>query len=433
MNLKVGIIVVLSILLFLPSCDVKEKQTKVSYKNVRVSALSSINPQEVTIAVNPTNPKNLAAGANLDYYYYSTDGGENWTEGRLTSTLGVSGDPAVIFDRRGILYYSHLSSPPNGDWLDRIVVQKSTDGGISWDDGVGIGLNAPKDQDKEWMIADCTDSVYRDNIYISWTEFDKWSSTDIKDRSRILCSYSADFGRNWSKPVVVSDKTGDCIDSDNTVEGAVPAVGSQGQLYISWSGPLGILFDKSMDGGVTFGKDVLVTQQPGGWDFDVSGISRCNGMPVTLCDTSESSFRGHVYIVWSDQRNGEDDTDIFLTKSIDGGKTWGPTLKINTDKSGRHQFFPWATIDPKTGNIYVVFYDRRNTKDDETEVWVAKSNDGGNTFTDFKVSEQSFTPLKKVFFGDYLNIAAFDGMVYPIWARMVNTSRSVWIAIVKDK
>lgn len=65
------------------------------YQNIRISATSSNDPEEVTITINPTNPLNLAAGANLNYYYYSTNGGLNWTQGLLGSTFGVWGDPCV--------------------------------------------------------------------------------------------------------------------------------------------------------------------------------------------------------------------------------------------------------------------------------------------------------------------------------------------------
>ena len=79
----------------------------------------------------------------------------------------------------------------------------------------------------------------------------------------------------------ISDKGGNCVDSDSTVEGAVPAIGPNGEVFVSWAGPLGIMFDKSTDGGVTFGNDTFVTTQPGGWDFDVPAIYRANGLPIT--------------------------------------------------------------------------------------------------------------------------------------------------------
>jgi hypothetical protein len=192
------------------------------------------------------------------------------------------------------------------------------------------------------------------------------------------------------------------------------------------------MLDRSLDGGVTFGQDIFVTSQPGGWGLDVSGIYRCNGLPVTACDISGLAYNGHVYVLWADQRNGIENTDVFITKSTDGGDSWGSAVRVNNDNSGRHQFFPWMTIDQSTGYIYVVFYDRRNTTGDATEVWLAKSTDGGNSFSNFKISQSTFTPNQQVFFGDYNGIAAMNGKVYPIWTRMVNSSRSVWMALVND-
>ncbi|MEJ2637450.1 MAG: T9SS type A sorting domain-containing protein [Calditrichia bacterium] len=402
------------------------------YPNVRVSSPGSMDPEEVTIAINPANPMNLAAGANISYYYYSMDGGYNWNQGNLVSPLGVYGDPCVNFDVNGNLYYAHLSNPASGYWLDRIVVQKSENGGMSWSEGAGVGLNPPKQQDKEWLVADLTSSAFRNNLYIAWTQFDSYGGTLPRDSTRILFSHSSDFGETWSAQVRVSDRLGNCLDGDSTVEGAVPAVGPEGQVYISWSGPWGIFFDKSEDGGLTFGRDVFVDSQPGGWDFNVSGIYRCDGLPVTLCDVSNSPYRGTIYILWSDQRNGEDNTDIFLKKSIDGGKTWSDLIKVNDDTSNRQQFFPWGAVDPATGILYVVFYDRRNTLGDTTDVYVARSMDGGETFENFRVSESSFLPHSNVFFGDYINIAALNGKIYPIWMRMDGDNLSVWVAHIDD-
>jgi len=405
---------------------------RAQYPNIQVNNPLNYDPEEVTIAINPTNPQNLAAGANLKYYYYSTDGGQSWIQGQLSSSLGVYGDPCVNFDGEGNLYFGHLSNPVAGSWLDRIVVQKSENGGATWSGGSGIGLDPPKDQDKEWLVADMTQSAFRNNLYISWTEFDQYGSSNPLDSTRILFSRSTDFGVTWSTPVRVSDHGGDALDGDNTVEGAVPAVGPQGEVYISWSGPLGIMFDKSLDGGVTFGRDIFVSDQPGGWDFAVSGIYRCNGLPITLCDVSSSPFAGTIYVVWSDQRNGTTNTDVFMKKSSDGGQTWSDLKVINDDSTSRHQFFPWATVDPATGNLYVVFYDRRNTSGDATDVFAARSTDGGESFQNFQVSVSSFTPDSLIFFGDYINIAALDGMVYPIWMRMVGGDLSVWTAIIDD-
>ena len=117
----------------------------------------------------------------------------------------------------------------------------------------------------------------------------------------------------------VSDRGGNCIDEDETVEGATPAVGPDGEVYLAWSGHDKIYFDHSFDGGASFGTDVEVCDQPGGWAFAVSGLYRCNGMPITVCDVSNSPYRGRIYVVFSDQRNGTDDTDVFICHSDNRG------------------------------------------------------------------------------------------------------------------
>ncbi len=391
---------------------------------------SDNQPEEMAITINPANPANLVAAANLRNLYYSFDGGQTWTEKQMGSRFGVWGDPSLAADSLGTIYYAHLSNPQDGHWLDRIVVQVSLDGGKSWNAGVGVGLNGSKQQDKEWLAVDLTNSPYKNTVYMAWTEFDVYGSSNPGDSTRILFAYSAARGYYWSEPRRVSDHGGNCLDGDETVEGAVPAVGPEGQVYLAWSGPLGIMFDKSLDAGHTFGKDVFVADQPGGWDFNVPGINRCNGLPITLCDVSNSPTCGTVYVVWSDQRNGTNDTDVFLARSLDGGETWSEPIRVNDDTTGTHQFFPWATIDQSTGAVYVVFYDRRNYTDTRTDVYLAVSADGGETFTNERISRSPFTPTASVFFGDYINIAAANGRVYPIWMRMDNRRLSAWVALI---
>src|SRR5262249_48013239 len=81
-----------------------------------------------------------------------------------------------------------------------------------------------------------------------------------------------------------------------------------------------------------------------------------------------------------------------------------------------------------TGIVYVVYYDRRATADDDTEVYLARSYDGGQTFTSLPVSDSAFAPSADIFFGDYIGIAAWNRKVYPIWMRMDGGNLSVWSA-----
>ena len=395
------------------------------YPNITVGTTNF--PNEPSIAFDPANPEIVVAGANTDNFYYSSDGGYSWEHSILMSPWGVWGDPCIIVDTAGSFYFFHLSNTSGATWIDRIVCQRSDDGGMTWNDGTYMGLNGTKNQDKEWAVVDPETNA----IYVTWTQFDSYGSNNPLDSTTILFSRSLDRGETWSTPVRLNKVAGDCIDEDNTVEGAVPAVGPEGQIYVSWAGPAGLVFTRSLDGGVTWPvENIFVSDIGGGWDYSIPGIYRANGLPVTVCDRSEGPFRGRIYINWSDQRNGPEDTDVFIVRSDDGGLTWSDPIRVNDDEPGRQQFFTWMTVDQATGYLYLVFYDRRDHADNTTDVFLAVSKDGGDTFDNIKINEDPFEPFSGIFFGDYTNIWAHNGIVRPIWTELSNFNLRLVTAII---
>lgn len=399
------------------------------YTNVMITDI--FNPNEPVIIMDPNQPGYLIAASNLNSYFISLDTGITWVQSQQLSDLGVWGDPVLVVDSESNFYYFHLSNPfevyPDGDWIDRIVCQKSINNGDSWSNGSFMGLNGDKDQDKEWAIVDLTN----DNIYVTWTQFDSYGSTNPLDSTLILFSKSVDAGITWSEPLRLNKVAGNCIDSDDTVEGAVPAVGPEGEIYVAWAGPEGLVFDRSDDQGETWlDEDIFIDSIPGGWDYSIPGIYRSNGLPVTVCDLSGGDNNGTIYVNWTDQRNGTDDTDVWLAKSTDGGDTWSEAIRVNDDLEGSHQFLTWMAVDQITGYLYFVFYDRRDHSDNYTDVYMARSTDGGVSFDNFIVSEEPFLPSPGVFFGDYNNVAAHNGVVRPIWTRLHSGDLSLWTALV---
>lgn len=388
---------------------------------------SGYNPCEPTIIIDPNNTNHIVGGAIIDRYYYSNDAGYTWETGHLTSPYGVWGDPVVIVDTAGSYYYFHLSNPIQGSWIDRIVCQKADQIGDQWGEGTYTGLNGTKNQDKHWAVVDQSNN----NIYVTWTQFDTYGSNDTSDKSNIMFSKSTDGGQSWGDALRINEVPGDCLDDDNTVEGAVPAIGPNGKIYVAWAGPSGLVLNKSNDEGETWlNEDIFIADIPGGWAYSIPGIYRCNGLPITKCDLSGGPFHGTIYVNWSDQQNGEDDTDIWLVRSTDDGNTWSEPIRVNDDASGKQQFFTWMDVDQQTGYLWFVWYDRRNYDNNNTDVYMACSKDGGETFTNFKVSESPFIPWGHLFFGDYNNVSAYNNVVRPIWTRLEEGQFSIYTAIV---
>jgi hypothetical protein len=406
----------------------------VSFCNILMAQHTNIvidnsgNADEPSICLDPRNTNRMVAGSNITNIYYSEDAGRTWTKKTQQSTFGVYGDPVIVCDTAGAFYHFHLSNPPTGSWIDRIVGQKSTDGGKTWNDGAFMGKNGTKNQDKHWISIDRRNNA----LYCTWTQFDKYESRQPQDSSHILFSKSTDGGASWASPTRIDTQGGDCLDDDNTVEGAVPCVGTNGEVYVAWAGPAGLVFNRSLDGGATWlPRERKIADIGGGWTYDISGIYRANGLPFTACDTSRSPYRGTIYVNWSDQKNGATNTDIWLTKSTDGGTTWSPQKRVNDDNSGRQQFFTSMTVDQKTGYLWFVFYDRRNSTGDSTDVYMAVSKDGGETFQNFKVSENGFSPRSSTFFGDYTHVTAYNNVVRPIWTAMsAQGTKTIYTALI---
>jgi photosystem II stability/assembly factor-like uncharacterized protein len=387
-------------------------------------------PCEPSIAIDPKNTDRMVAGSVLNNVYHSKDGGLSWEKDELTSSLGVYGDPCIIADDKHRFYYFHLSNPSGEGWanddiLDRIVCQRSSKNLKKWSDGSGIGLNASKDQDKEWAAWDPINK----RLVVTWTQFDKYGDTNPSCRSNILLSTSKN-GKTWTQPITISSTSGDCIDESETAEGAVPAIDNEGNILVSWSLNGKLFFNKIRFENPTSyeAKECIIVDKGADWAFDIPGIGRANGMPITAYDKNS----GNIYVNWADQRNGANDTDIWMIKSTDGGTTWSERIRVNDDAPGKHQFFTWMTVDQSSGYIYCVFYDRRNHTGTKTDVYLAISKDGGLTFENRKISESSFDPSKDVFFGDYNNISAVNGVVRPIWTRNDNGKLSIWTAIVNE-
>jgi hypothetical protein len=238
---------------------------------------------ETSIDTNPVVPKNLVAGAN-DYrlgwgtsgVYASTDNGQKWY-GSVTpfpsapgdDHVDGGGDPAIAFDREGVVYYAQIRFERETD-RNGIFVNRSTNGGFTWsrpcapegpatdagafcvspldsrqagdgtvsfwsDPDQTLNGNQPFD-DKEYIAVGprpagvepvCFGPVTRtpvdcrpgtigvDRIYVTWTRFDTSGCSEdpivAPCEGRIWISHSDDQARSWSPAKPISGSQVFCV------------------------------------------------------------------------------------------------------------------------------------------------------------------------------------------------------------------------------
>jgi BNR/Asp-box repeat protein len=379
---------------------------------------------EPAIAVNPANPQQLVVAWQINASVaYSTDGGQTWTvaEGTAPKDYRVSGDVSLAYGTEGRAYLCYIAFDKLGTtnyWAHNatrngIFVRRSLDGGKTWEAEASTVMGHNSDpgipfEDKPWVVAD-TAGPHAGNLYIGWTQFTLAASD-------LLFSRSTDGGKSWSKPIKLNIAPGLPRDDNGALEGFHGVVGPDGTLYATWDGRDGIMMAVSRDGGQTFSKERRIISAGPGY-FGITGVSRSNGFPQIGMDTrsSKSKQGGNLYVAWSDYTNG--DVDVFVAASSDYGQTWTAPVRVNNDPlhNGEDQFFQWMAVDPRSGAVNLVFYDRREGNKNTT-VTIARSTDGGKTFANYMFDNEAFD-AEGDFLGDYLAITAFGNKSFAAWAH----------------
>ncbi|MGC1780966.1 MAG: sialidase family protein [Acidobacteriaceae bacterium] len=388
---------------------------------------------EPSVAVNPANPRQVVvAYQNQASIAYSRDAGAHWQAASNTAprNFKVSGDVSVTYDKQGHAILCYIAFDKLGTFnywghaanTNGIFIHRSLDGGKTWEPSPIIVSQQEKRlvtpfEDKPYIVADTSRGPHAGNLYIAWT---RWGLVD----SRMVFSRSTDDGKTWTTPMEIDQHPGLPRDDNGALEGFDGVVGADSTLYAVWSYGDDIQFTTSHDGGKSFSKvkNILRTAPT---MFAVQDFQRGNGFPQIAVDArSGKTKHARLYVTWSDYRNG--DIDVFCASSQDGGKHWSAPVRVNDDPvhDGADQFFQWLTVDPVSGAVSVIFYDRRaDPENRKTLVTLARSTDGGKSFVNYGWSRKPFVASDEYFMGDYSGIASYNDRVYGAWTEAISSAR----------
>ncbi|MGZ8782623.1 MAG: sialidase family protein [Gaiellaceae bacterium] len=321
---------------------------------------SEVEPDSLTVGATTVGlfqvGRNRSGGAASIGFSTTKDGGLTWHEGilpglttqsRPTGSSARASDPVLAYDAlHGVWLANTLALSPG---VTRLTVHRSPDG-LTWTGPIEAAI-AETEQlayDKNWITCDNgVASPFRGRCYLAYTLI----GNRIDD---LAVQYSDDGGRTWSAAVTL--RTG--------VTGVIPVVQPDGRLVLAfWNGRSEILAVASLDGGVTLGSPVPVS------DLQSRSARPLRAPPLIAADIDGN---GDVIVTWQDCRfrAGCPANDVVVSRSRDGGRTWTAPARVTT---GRNAVMPTIGVEPGSGRLAIAYYSiHRNGIDAE----VVTSPDG---------------------------------------------------------
>jgi hypothetical protein len=338
-------------------------------------------------AVHPTRPNAQVAVAQDGSFaaraYFTNDGGTTWKSVELPR-VAIEGvelfevdAPVVTMDADGVTTFAFVGVDKS-DQTDFVVVLRTADQGETFQSAVSAN-QSPGYEFYPSLTADRQSaSPYRNAVYATWTSF--FEPPDESSDSAIRLGRSHDPGARFAETLV-----DDLVEAPHYLTGAMPAVGPHGEVYVAWWDATDrvIRFDRSLDGGATFGVDTTVPTGQPALSFRIPAQNRYGVYPEPALEVDRSSgpHRGRLHLTWTGAGEEEGATRVLHVYSDDGGQTWSAPKEVSSAPAGSDQFNPTVAVDDATGTVTVVW---RDTRHDErrrsVHVLAAQSRDGGETF-----------------------------------------------------
>lgn len=399
----------------------------------------------------------------------STDGGYTWGEPIATAKSGVDVSNVEIDDAgrlRGTIALSFLDKPwmttgphPTVEEQEVIYVTyvefktlydllyigevpvlgvptvettpfivSSSDQGASWSDPVAAGPTVRRiyGEEGESEEAELGEAAPESNA------FNEAQETEIElPAQRVL--------QGIGSSDVLQQGEAEEEGNKRTVQGVVPAVDSNGIVYVFWfdstedesqKGLGEFYMARSEDGGITFEKPKRIASflEPGFRPRTSYFRYWASVFPKVAVGPNDELYL--VFTALPPERPA-DEGDVYFLRSTDGGNRWSRPKRLNQDETNAAQFFPAVDVSPN-GHLHVMWGDFRDdpvetryhiyytTSEDGGDSWGFKNEELGLDVADTRVTDFPTNPNKAFpqgqFIGDYFSIAATDEEAYMVWA-----------------
>jgi hypothetical protein len=435
---------------------------------------------EPWLAVDPSNPLHMVGAWQQDRWNdggsrglvtaASFDGGATWTIQRITKSSSCTGgngngggyqrasDPWVSIAPDGTTYLMSLSVDTNpggfGIHPNAMLVMRSPDGGLNWGDPTTLRLDSRESvlNDKNSMTADPTDS---DFAYAVWDRLvgppgepptPNAFEHAIVGQGPTWFSRTTDGGDSWEDAHVIYQPgtnnqtignqivvtgSGDLVDAFDQIQTFSNSHEARGfTVRVIRSGNQGDTWSQkatTVDRHFSFQGLVIDPDDP---SPNTQRVRTGDILPEVAADPNSEA----VYLVWQDMRFGPR-SSVAFSQSVDGGRTWSPTVKINQtpDLPGDlndQAFTPMVSV-ADDGTVTVTYYDFRNNTSDPsllTDAWAihchsasADCSDPANWTDEVRLTPTSFdmkqAPFARGnFVGDYEGLGTDGTNFFPFWS-----------------
>src|SRR5262245_15160193 len=316
---------------------------------------------------------------------FSTDGGLTFTDTGGLPAGGafpkeLLGDPSVTACGDGTFYYASIYFPNATDWALAINVGTFSGTTLGWTNP-RVAVTSNRDfVDKEWITCDRASNT----LYLVYTRFVN-ANVGLDGPMQVEIVKSTDGANSWSTPIVLESSPTESVQIAYVATGPqneVYVAWERGLDDLTASA-VQIEMRRSLTYGASFEPKVIVRTMPPSFFPANVGFNREDTIELgtIAADTSSTATRGNLYVIWVEREvQDKPARDVFVARSTDRGSTWSAPVRVNDDAPGNDQVMPWISVNAE-GTVEAFWYDTRNWRGmHTTDVYTARSFDGGRSF-----------------------------------------------------